>query len=106
MCTSTMPTACFTLTWTRPCHSAESVPYPSRATLLFRSIWPYLPDQLLRLVKYLPTRDHIHFRRTLDKIEGYASSLVQEKTRAVLEESETAPNKRDIISIMGASSPR
>ncbi|RDX46745.1 cytochrome P450 [Lentinus brumalis] len=62
---------------------AESVPYPSRATLLFRSIWPYLPDKLLRLVKYLPTRDHIHFRRTLDKIEGYASSLVQEKTRAV-----------------------
>ncbi|TFK84945.1 cytochrome P450 [Polyporus arcularius HHB13444] len=79
---------------------AESVPYPSRATLLFRSIWPYLPDKLLRLVKYLPTRDHIHFRRTLYKIEGYASSLVQEKTRAVLEESDNAPNKRDIISIM------
>ncbi|KAI0706269.1 cytochrome P450 [Cerioporus squamosus] len=79
---------------------AQSVPYPSRATLLFRSFWPYFPDRLLRLVRYLPTRDHIHFRRTLEKIESYSWSLVQEKTKAVLEESANAPNKRDIMSII------
>ncbi|RPD64581.1 cytochrome P450 [Lentinus tigrinus ALCF2SS1-7] len=79
---------------------AESLPYPARTTMLFRSVWPYLPDRLLRLVKYLPTKDHIHFRRTLDKVEDYSWTLVQEKTKAILEDSEKAPNERDIMSII------
>lgn len=87
--------------WRPDSRSAQSLPYPSRATLLFRSVWPYIPDRLLRLVKYIPTKDHIHFRRTLDTIESYSKVLVHEKTKAVFGDTDSVSEKQDLMSIIG-----
>lgn len=51
------------------------------------------------LVRYVPTKDHVRLRRTLDLIHDYARSLIKEKTEALL--AGKADNERDIMSILG-----
>ena len=57
---------------------------------------------LLQFVQYVPTKDHIRFRHTLTVINKFAKTLIAEKTEAVL--AGKGENKKDIMSILGASS--
>ncbi|KZT63987.1 cytochrome P450 [Daedalea quercina L-15889] len=76
----------------------DSVMYPSGATLLWRSLWPYIPDRLLRLTDYLPTREARRFRRTLNVINKLSKRLIAEKAQTCLERKDE--NLRDIMSIL------
>lgn len=83
------------------CHSsADAIPYPSKFTLLFRALWPYIPMRFLKLVQYIPTRDHVRFRKTLKIINNFAKGLIDEKTEAVL--AGQGEKKKDIMSILGS----
>ena len=57
---------------------------------------------ILQYVKYIPTREHTRLRRTLNTINEFAKELIAEKTEAIL--AGKGENKRDIMSILGASS--
>ncbi|CDO77274.1 hypothetical protein BN946_scf184753.g24 [Trametes cinnabarina] len=50
-------------------------------------------------MSYVPTKDHIRFRRTLDVINDFARELIAQKTEAVL--AGKNENKKDIMSILG-----
>ena len=52
-------------------------------------------------MKYIPTKDHVHFRRTLDTIESYSKVLVHEKTKAVFGDTDSVSEKQDLMSIIG-----
>lgn len=77
--------------------------YPSGATLLFRALWPYIPDRLIRIVDYFPTREARRFRHTLTVINRLSNRLIAEKTQACLDRKDE--NLRDIMSILGNSVP-
>ena len=61
-------------------------------------MWYYLPDSILKYVKYLPGKEHARFRRTLKLINDYSKKLIDEKTEDVLAGKE---GKKDIMSILG-----
>ena len=91
------------LVWlTSDCDSTDALPYPSTMTILFRSLWPYIPMPILKYVKYTPTKDHVRFRKTLDVINAFAKTLIDEKTESVL--AGKGENKKDIMSILGTCS--
>ncbi|KAI0754753.1 cytochrome P450 [Daedaleopsis nitida] len=78
---------------------ADAVPFPSKWTILFRSlVWPHIPMSILKYVKYIPTKDHIRFRRTLDIVNDFAKSLIDEKTGAIL--AGKGENQKDMMSIL------
>lgn len=76
--------------------------HPSGAILIFRSLWRYLPDRLIRLTDYLPTREARRFRRTVTVINRLSNKLIREKTQACLDRKDE--NLRDIMSILGGYS--
>ena len=55
---------------------------------------------ILKFVRYIPTKDHIRFRKTLGIVNRFAEELIKEKTEAVL--AGGAENKKDIMSLLGA----
>ena len=73
--------------------------HPSGAILIFRSLWHYLPDSIIRLTDYLPTREARRFRRTVTVINKLSNKLINEKTQACLDRKDE--NLRDIMSILG-----
>ena len=42
--------------------SKDTSLYPSAQTLLWRGMWPYLPESVLKLSKYVPTRLYSRLR--------------------------------------------
>ena len=82
--------------------SVDAIPFPSKLTVIFRSLWEYIPLQLLWYARYIPTKEHIRFRRTLGVINDFARKLIAEKTETVL--AGRAEKKRDIMSILSTSS--
>ncbi|EMD35307.1 hypothetical protein CERSUDRAFT_116112 [Gelatoporia subvermispora B] len=77
---------------------SDSFLFPTKATILFRSVWKFIPDNILRFVEYLPTRENTRFRRTLKVVSRLSAGLIAEKTEACL--SGKDENKRDIMSIL------
>ncbi|KAI0652675.1 PAH-inducible cytochrome P450 monooxygenase PC-PAH 1 [Trametes meyenii] len=77
---------------------ADAIPFPSKANVLFRHFWRYIPMPILNYVKYIPSKEHIRFRKTLGVINDFAQGLIREKTEAVL--SGKNENKKDIMSIL------
>lgn len=58
---------------------------------------------ILAFVQYVPTKEHIRFRRTLKVINKFARDLINEKTEAVL--AGKNENKKDMMSILGMPIP-
>ncbi|KAH9942950.1 PAH-inducible cytochrome P450 monooxygenase PC-PAH 1 [Amylocystis lapponica] len=81
-----------------PLRSRDSLLYPSKMTILFRSLWKYIPDRLLRLIVYLPGREYRRLRHTLLVINRISRQLIEEKTEACL--SGKDENRKDIMSIL------
>ena len=53
---------------------------------------------ILKFIKYLPGREHSRFRRTLNVIDKFSESLINEKTEGVLAGKDE--NDKDILSIL------
>jgi hypothetical protein len=58
--------------------SIDSTLYPSRIDLAFRSLWLYIPDLLLRYVRYLPLRDYRRQRTFFDYTQSFSRDLVRQ----------------------------
>lgn len=81
------------------CCSTKSIPNPSAFVLLLGWVCRYLPAPLLRLMRHLPMRRYIHFRRSLDTLNEYSRKLIEEKSAALFHGTED--NKRDVMNILG-----
>ena len=58
--------------------SIDSTLYPSRFDLVFRSLWNYIPDPLLRYVRYLPLREYRRQRTFSDYSQSFSRDLVKQ----------------------------
>ncbi|KAH9885379.1 PAH-inducible cytochrome P450 monooxygenase PC-PAH 1 [Cubamyces lactineus] len=76
----------------------DALPFPSRMTMVFRHFWKYIPMPILKYVQYIPTKEHIRFRKTLKVINNFARELIEQKTEAVL--AGKNEKKKDIMSIL------
>lgn len=83
------------------CCSTKSIPNPSVFVLLLGWVCRFLPAPLLRLMRHLPMRRYIHFRRSLDTLNEYSRTLIEEKSAALFHG--TKNNKRDVMNILGGS---
>lgn len=61
---------------------AESVLYPSKFTIIFRTLWLYVPYSIARLVNYLPFGEYKRFRHTMTVVNKVSKGLIAEKTKA------------------------
>ncbi|RDX57275.1 cytochrome P450 [Lentinus brumalis] len=73
--------------------------YPSKWLILYRSLWNYLPDFLLRIVPYTPIKSHNSARRMARTVQGIGRELFSQKTREVLSSGQTDTPK-DVLSIL------
>lgn len=55
----------------------DSTLYPSPLNLIFRSTWRYIPEFLLRYVRYLPTREYHRFRTYLDYAREFSRGILK-----------------------------
>ncbi|KAI0284849.1 cytochrome P450 [Russula brevipes] len=55
----------------------DSVLYPSRVDIIFKSIWRYIPEPILDLVRYLPTREYSRFRRYTKFIRKFSQEMIE-----------------------------
>ncbi|PCH41671.1 cytochrome P450 [Wolfiporia cocos MD-104 SS10] len=77
----------------------DSIMYPSRIMLVFRSTWQYLPDFLLRLIiSYLPTREYRRIHKSLGMINSLSRRLIDEKSQLLLDSRDL--KRRDIMSLL------
>lgn len=81
--------------------SADSLLFPTKITVLFRSLWGLIPNRLLRYVEYLPTRENIRFRHTLKVVNRLSAKIIAEKTKARIQKKDE--KERDMMSIFGMS---
>ena len=58
----------------------------------------HIPQPLLDLVGYIPTKEYKRFRRTLKVVHRVSGELVREKRDALLADSKT---NKDVLSILG-----
>ena len=72
--------------------SIDSVLYPSRFDVIFKSIWRYIPEPILDLVRYLPTREYSRFRRYTKFIRKFSQEMV--------EKSVAKGDGKDIMSVL------
>jgi len=54
----------------------DSTLYPTPLNLIFKSTWRYIPEFLLRFVRYLPTREYRRFRTYLDYARTFAEGVI------------------------------
>ncbi|KAI0249650.1 cytochrome P450 [Lactifluus subvellereus] len=55
----------------------DSTLYPSPLNLVFKSTWRYMPEFLLRYVRYLPTREYRRFRTYLDNVREISADIIE-----------------------------
>ncbi len=82
---------------------ADSSLHPSLAVSLFRATWWWVPRQLLDLVRYVPTREHLRFRKVWNALDKVANVLVDSATEEA-KVVEIEKGKRDVMSVLGRSS--
>ncbi|KAH9074981.1 cytochrome P450 [Lactarius deliciosus] len=58
----------------------DSTLYPSPLNLIFKSTWRYIPEFLLRYVRYLPTREYRRFRTYLDCARDFSREIIKRNT--------------------------
>ncbi|CCM03242.1 uncharacterized protein FIBRA_05367 [Fibroporia radiculosa] len=76
----------------------DSVMHPTRATLLFRSMWPYIPDSILRFIVYIPTKEYKRLRYSLQTINQLSRRLIGQKIETCL--NNDGEKKKDIMSLL------
>ena len=72
--------------------SSSSTLHPRPYNILFKSIWCYIPEPILNLMWYLPTREYRHFLR----FSRFMSKFSQE----MIEKSMIKGDGNDIMSVL------
>ena len=85
-------------------NSTDVSMHPSKSSILYRLMWNYLPDRLLELTKYTPTRQYSRLRYTNKIFTGVASQLLAERNDKS-EFTEKASSSKDVMSILGTMFP-
>jgi len=75
---------------------ADSLLYPPTWDILFKALWKYIPNPILRFVEFIPTREYLRFRTFLQLTKTVAKELVDQKTANILTETPS----RDMLSIL------
>jgi cytochrome P450 len=57
--------------------SIDTTLYPTPLNLVFKSTWRYVPEFLLRFVRYLPTREYRRFRTYLDYVREFSEDIIK-----------------------------
>jgi alkylphenol/PAH-inducible cytochrome P450 monooxygenase len=57
--------------------SIDTTLYPTPLNLIFKSTWRYIPEFLLRFVRYLPTREYRRFRVYLDYVREFSEDIIK-----------------------------
>lgn len=65
------------LIWPLILDSIDSTLYPTPLNLIFKSTWRYVPEFLLRYVRYLPTREYRRFRTYLDRSREFSRGIIR-----------------------------
>ncbi|KAL4255425.1 cytochrome P450 family protein [Pleurotus pulmonarius] len=85
---------------------ADTLPFPPKWDLLFKSAWRYIPTSILQLVEYMPTKEYRRFRRFRKLCRGVAKALIRENTGATHSDVDrdfgenSAGSRRDFMSVM------
>lgn len=58
------------------CFSIDTSLYPSTSTLVFRSLWRFLPEAVLDQYRYLPGKEYARLRHYLDFVLGIARDVM------------------------------
>jgi len=57
--------------------SIDSRLYPPPYDILFKSIWRYIPEPILSLVRYLPTREYRRFLRYTRFMRKFSQDMIK-----------------------------
>jgi len=60
--------------------SIDSFLYPPLYDILFKSIWRYIPEPILSLVRYLPTREYRRFLRYTRFMRKFSQGMIEKST--------------------------
>jgi hypothetical protein len=60
--------------------SIDSFLYPPPYDILFKSIWRYIPEPILDLVRYLPTREYRRFLRFTRFMRKFSQGMIEKST--------------------------
>lgn len=77
---------------------SDSALHPPMWDILFKALWKYIPEPILELVRFIPTREYSRFRGTLNLIEGLSRQLVSEKKKVFISGDKKS---KDVMSILG-----
>ena len=68
--------------------------------MVFRAMWKYIPNPILELVKYIPSREYARSRDMLGVVNRVSKQLIDEKAAALLDGDKS---RRDIMSVLGTT---
>ncbi|KAA1474646.1 cytochrome P450 [Dentipellis sp. KUC8613] len=66
--------------------------YPSKPDLFFKSFWKYIPSEILHLVRFLPAKSYMRFRRYTLFMRRFAPEVFQKN--------ESQGDGKDVISVL------
>ena len=58
--------------------SIDSVLYPLPYNILFKSVWRYIPEPILSLVRYMPTREYRRFLQYTRFMRKFSQEMIEE----------------------------
>ena len=67
--------------------------------VLYRSLWNYLPDPLLKLTQYTPTRQDRHVRSVKHVVNKIGKQLFEEKMKVISDATKESKQK-DVLSVL------
>ena len=71
---------------------------PSKAVVLFRAAWDYIPRPILKLIKYIPVHPWTRLRALNDLFAEYGRQIIREQGSDV--DTEKKSTNKDIMSIL------
>ena len=71
---------------------------PSKATVLFRATWDYVPGPLLKLIRYIPVHPWTRLRDLNDLFREYGRKIIREQGPNT--DMEKKSTSKDIMSIL------
>ena len=71
---------------------------PSKAVVLFRAAWDYIPRPILKLIKYIPVHPWTRLRALNDLFAEYGKQVIREQGSDV--DTEKRDTSKDIMSIL------
>ncbi len=83
--------------------SVDTQLYPDAMNMVYRALWPYVPDALLALTKYTPGRIYSRYRGLNAEFEKIGKPLYHSNNVDGLSSRE---GKKDVMSVLSESCNR